>query len=233
MLLAYVDESYDRDRYWIAALMCTDECVVKLTEALDDVVTWASSSYGIDPDAELHGHALFHGQEDWAPTAGMPRARIGVYHKALAAIATSAPEICIRGVDIPALNRRYGSPDHPHSVVLQHVLENVDKRAESRNERVLVIADDIDAPNDHRRNLRHFQRQSTPGYQSRKLTRIVDTMHFAPSRASRLLQAVDLVAFLHYRISSNRDADPRATKANAALWAHIEPLVFHNWCWEP
>jgi len=133
MLLAYIDESYNRRRYRIAAMMCTDECVVNLTEALDEVVTWASSSYVIDPDAELHGHALFHGQEDWAPMAGMPRARISVHHKALAAIATSAPEICIRGIDIPALNRRYGPPDHPHSVVLQHVLENIDKRAEPLN----------------------------------------------------------------------------------------------------
>jgi hypothetical protein len=181
----------------------------------------------------LHGHALFHGIEDWARTAGMPRARIGIYHKALAAIADCAPEICIRGVDIPGLNQRYGSPDHPHSVVLQHLLERIDERAEELDERVLVIADDIDAPNDHRRNLRHFQRHSTPGYKSRQLTRIVDTMHFAPSRASRLLQAVDLVAYLHYRITSGRDSDARAIKANRDLWARIEPLVFHSACWRP
>lgn len=233
MLLTYVDESYDRQTYWIAALMCTDECVVKLTEALDNVVAWAADSYGVRPTAELHGHALFHGQEDWLAMAPMIRARIGVYHKALEAIASSAPAICIRGVDIPALNRRYDTPDHPHSVVLQHLLETIDERAEQLDERVLIIADDIDAPNDHRRNLQRLQRHSTPGYNSRKLTRIVDTMHFAPSSASRLLQAVDLVAYLHYRIESNRDTDDRAIKANAALWARMGDLVFHSRRWDP
>ena len=96
-----------------------------------------------------------------------------------------------------------------------------------------MITDDIDAPNDHRRDLRHFQRYSTPGYKSRKITRIVDTMHFAPSHASRLLQVVDMVSFLHYRIQSGRDTDPRAVRANHALWDHLVPVVHKTHCWWP
>lgn len=233
MLLTYVDESYDRQLYWIAALMCTDDCVVELTSLLDEVSDWSARTYDTPLDAEFHGHAIFHGLEDWTKLATMPRARIGVYHKVLEAIAATEPEICIRGVDVARLNQRYGAPDHPHSIVLQHLLEDVDRRAEARGERALVIADDIDAPNDHRRDLRHFQRYSTPGYKARKLTRIVDTMHFAPSHASRLLQAVDMVAFLHYRIQSGRDTDSRAVRANHALWGRLDGVVYKTHCWTP
>lgn len=101
------------------------------------------------------------------------------------------------------------------------------------NELVLVIADEVDQADEHRKSLWWFQRASTPGYRSRQLTRIVDTMHFAPSGASRLVQGADLIAFLHRRLMSTVERDPRAKRANEALWAKIEPKIQHSYCWVP
>lgn len=234
MLLAYVDESYDAERYWIAALVCPDVEAASLTTALDAAVMKAATSFaGVSQRAELHGHAMFQGQDDWSSLATMPRARIGVYADALSAIAAHNVQIFIRGVAVKRLEERYVRPDHPHAVVLGHLLERVDEHAAAANEWVLVIADEVDRADDYRRNLWTFQRYSTTGYRARQLTRIVDTIHFAPSTASRLVQGADLIAYLWRRIDSGLEKDERAKRANAALWARLDDRIATIWCWVP
>lgn len=237
MLLAYVDESYDDERHWIAAVVVPENEVQPLIEGLDDVVRTASRAYGVDQRAELHGHDLFQAKEDWAGLSHMPRARIAVYNAAFEAIGNSDVEIIIRGVHVQRLNERYTSPDHPHAVVLQHLLERIDECAQDRHsaEPVLVIADEVDQADQHRRSLWRFQRYATTGYRARRLRHIVDTIHFAPSSASRLVQAADLVVFLHRRIEarSRQGCDGPADRANRALWKRIEDRVLHQHCWWP
>lgn len=236
MLLAYVDESYDRQRYWIAGLVVPEHVARPLTDDLDKVVRAAARAYGgVTSAAELHGHALFHGLDDWAPLAGMARARIGVYRQAFDAIASHDVRIFIRGVHVPQLKERYAVPAHPHAVVLQHLLERIDEHAAAPevNEFALVIADEVDDAAEYRRDLWRFQRQGTLGWRARQITQIVDTMHFVPSHASRLVQAADLVAYLHRRIASRVDRDERAQKANEAIWAKIQGKVRHSACWHP
>ena len=97
----------------------------------------------------------------------------------------------------------------------------------------MVIADEVQGQNIYRQDLWTFQRYATPGYRARKLSRIVDTMHFVPSHASRLVQAADLVAFLYRRRQTTTESDERATRANDALWARIEARVQHAYCWYP
>ncbi|MFE2121038.1 DUF3800 domain-containing protein [Rhodococcus aetherivorans] len=235
MLLAYVDESYDKERYWIASVVCPSECVIPLTTALDNVVATAVNAHEcLDARAELHGHALFHGKEDWEGLAKLHRARIGVYNDAFEAL-RSFPDvkIFIRGIDRVRQQQRYATVQHPHEVVLGHLLERLDEYAESKNTPLLVIADEIDNEKTHRTNLWAYQRYSTKGYRARRLTQIADTIHFAPSSSSRLLQIVDLVAYLHYRMNSKRDRNEKAIRANEALMQHIAPQIMHNFCWYP
>lgn len=63
-----------------------------------------------------------------------------------------------------------------------------------------------------------------------KLDRAVDALHFAPSRHSRLLQAADLVSFLHFRIRRTPEADPRSAKASANLWDIVDHQVRTKTC---
>jgi hypothetical protein len=219
VLLAYVDESYDQQMYWIAGLVVPDVVARPLTEDLDKVVHAAAATYaGVVATAELHGHALFHGKDDWVPLSAMARARIGIYRQVFDAIAAHDVRIFIRGVHVRQLKERYRSPDHPHAVVLQHLLERIDEHAASPsvNEFALVIADEVDDAATYRRDLWHFQRHRTPGWRSRQITQIVDTMHFVPSHASRLVQAADLIAYLYRRIASK-----------------VEQRICHCDCWYP
>lgn len=233
MLLAYVDESYTQSTYWIAALICPEAVLRPLAAALDSVVKKASDTYEVPEGAELHGYALFHGKDDWVNVKTMARTRIGVYNEALNAIGQSGASIIIRGVDRRRLEERYVHPDHPHAVVLEHLSERVDEFAATRGEYCLMIADEVEQADLYRRNLWRFQRSSTMGYRSRRLTQIVDTLHFAPSAASRLVQAADLIAFLWCRIASGADTDERAKRSNIALWQHVKDIVAHNWQWYP
>jgi len=234
VLLTYLDESYTKKRYLIAALMVPDAQARSLIAALDKVVEDAAWDYSVSTEAELHAHDIFAGKGDWQRMAQMIRARIGVYNKAIQAIADHGVTVIIRSVNVPGLDRRYPSGhDHPHSVVLTHLIERVDEYAACVGERTLLIADEVNGQNDYRRDLWLYQRSHTWGYRARQINHVVDTIHFAPSSSSRLVQAADLVAFLARRIEAHAETDERAKKANEALWARIEPRIHHQWCWWP
>jgi hypothetical protein len=230
MLLAYVDESYDDSRYWIAACLVRGDAIAPLTAQLDGIV----SAAGLDPAAELHGREMFRGEAPW--NIDVTR-RIEAYRAAFAAIAAHDVEVIIRGVDIPRLEARYRYPREPHSIVLEHLLERIQERnrAAFRGGPVLVIADDIKTASVHRRDLWTFQRHATTGYRSSQLTDIVDTIHFTPSHSSRLLQAADLVAYLWRRMDDRRrqGLDERADRTNAEIWRLVQQRVTHCLCWEP
>ncbi|GIH51624.1 hypothetical protein SAMN05421833_12938 [Microbispora rosea] len=87
MLLAYVDESYTRNRYSMVALLVPDVQAISLTRALGEVVAGAAQAYEVVLPAELHGTDLLHGNRGWAPIVQMRRAAVGVYHAAFLAIA--------------------------------------------------------------------------------------------------------------------------------------------------
>ena len=236
MHLAYVDESITGTKYWIGALVCPDGEIRSLTTALDEIVAKAARDFeGIFPKSELHGYSLFQGKDDWAPLAKMPRARISIYNQVFQAIAEHDVYVIIRGLDLPGLERRHNGTQKPHEVVLMHLLERIDETASTRSELAIVIADEVgkDNENRYRQNLWKFQRNFTSGYRSRQLKCIVDTIHFAPSTSSRLLQASDMVTYMWSRMRSRRDFDERAKRANEALWARVQVKVLHTRCWWP
>ena len=83
MLLAYIDGSYDKVEYWLTALVVPAEDALQLQNDLDAVVSGAARSYGVSPDAELHGSYIRAGKGGWAGMKEMIRARIKVYSDAL------------------------------------------------------------------------------------------------------------------------------------------------------
>ncbi|WP_431915639.1 DUF3800 domain-containing protein [Micromonospora wenchangensis] len=111
-------------------------------------------------------------------------------------------------------------------------LERVDGYAASKAEYALVIADEVPDQAGHRADLDRYRVSGTGGYRSRRLTRIVDTLHFAPSHVSRLVQAADLVTYLFQRLELP-GTDPRTARVNEQLWSLVEPRRYHSWCWDP
>ncbi|MFG1859813.1 hypothetical protein [Microbispora bryophytorum] len=86
MLLAYVDESYTRDRYSMVALLVPDDQSLSLTRVRQGRGRRRAGVRGC-PAAELHGTDLSHGNRGWEPIVKTRRVMIGVYHAAFLAIA--------------------------------------------------------------------------------------------------------------------------------------------------
>lgn len=234
MLLCYVDESFTRDHYYIAALLCPESQALSLEAALDGVVDRAAAAFpGVSRAAELHGYDIFQGKRDWLVLEKMPRARIGVYDQALRAIAAHQVKVVVEGIHPTSMLRMRD----PHSVLMGWVLERIDEYACTVGELAMVIADEPgqrDQQSEYRADLGYYRTTGTGGWRSRKITRVVDTLHFAPSQASRLVQASDLIAFLFHRRATKASADPRAVRANERLWAHLTEAVVHNiHVWQP
>ncbi|MEV6302975.1 DUF3800 domain-containing protein [Actinoplanes sp. NPDC051861] len=211
MLLAYVDESYTRDWFCMAALLCDDAFVQPFTQALDDLIVQAGHDFGVPADAELHGYELFHGEGSWKDVP--PRYRIGVDNRAFAEIAANGDALICRGMNLV----RRSSPETPHSTVLRELLERVNDYAATKDARVLVIADEVGQE----------QALHRADFVAQRLSHILDTLQFTPSRSSRMLQAIDLVAFMYRRIERHKERDSRAQRANEALWMRIAPLIVH------
>ena len=231
MLLTYVDESYTEHWFAMAALMVDGPAAVALTDELERVAAAAAKAYGLEPGIELHGYEVFHALGAWAGVPG--RARVGVFDDVIEAVAAQDVKVIARAMDIVGQRNRYSSPDLPHTVVLQHLLERIDECATDLGEYALVIADEVDGQAKHRTDLSAYREVGTTGYRHRKLTRIVDTLHFAPSRASRLVQAADVIAFLFRRVYTQQETNARSRKAKVAMWRRLQPRVHHERCWFP
>jgi hypothetical protein len=231
--LAYVDESHGGGQHWVCAVLVDPAGVNALHRSLHDVVE-AVEEWGIDEESELHAYELFHGVGSWEELHGSPRLRIGVYAAALRAIAAVDAVVILRGVSTTGLARRYGDFADAHRVTMSHLIERVDEWCAKEDDHALIVADEHhETESALLRDLRIYQESRTWGYRSRKIERVVDTIHFVSSHTNRLVQVADLVAFLAHRQATVEERDHRAIRANAALWSIVEPMLWHHWCWYP
>lgn len=233
MLFAYVDESFNDQQHWVSGVVLPHERVNPANLALARVVQAAADSYGIAEAAELHGYELFQGQGAFSGMRKMHRARAGIYEQALECVASAGASIILRGVQKPRLHARYDGYWHPHRVCMTHLIERIDEFAAARDQDVLLIADEHhEMQSELLRDLQGFQRGATWGYRSRRITRVVDTIHFVRSVANPLIQGADLIAFLQRRMQAEVNA-PSAATTNAQLWSVIEPHIHHRHIWWP
>lgn len=98
--------------------------------------------------------------------------------------------------------------------------EEIDAHCDPQGQRIICIADECGKQAAVRADLRRFRDQGTWGYRARTITNIVDTIHFAPSSESRLIQAVDMLAFIYGR-QMTTTGNPRSLAATAALWRKV------------
>ncbi|WPF82139.1 DUF3800 domain-containing protein [Sanguibacter sp. 4.1] len=234
MLLGYVDESYTSSYFYLGALVISSGAQAKAIEdGLNRLVEEfrRSGAAPVAPDVELHGKEIFHGQDGWD---GVPvRARIAIFRRAMKVVRESGARYVVRGMDSERHRARYATPFPPHEVVPAHLLESLDALAQDEDEHILVVADEIHSQDRHRSNFRDYRSWGTPGYKSRRLDRVRDTIHFAPSHYSCLLQAADLVTYLYRRRRTHSEPDARAQAATDTVWAEIQPAVAVASTWVP
>lgn len=235
VLIAYLDESYNKDFYYIAAAIGSTEGWEQLELSFAEIKQNTAKAHGTPLDAELHGHEIMGGEGEWAPLRGKHREAAGVYLAALRQARAAGIAYLFRGVDINRLNARYKYPEQPHSVVLGHLLERIDDHARKSREsdQVIVVADEIATQEIHKKQFEGYQLTGTPGYRSNRLARISTPINFASSRNSVGLQAADLAAYLHHRRNTVVEKHPAAQASMRRLLKEVDPSTVHEWTWIP
>jgi hypothetical protein len=217
--LAYLDESYNRRLFCLSALVADDATVVSLTQDLNRVVE-AVRVAGYPEVVELHGHEMLQAVESWK---GVPiRLRLNAYLMATRVVRESG------AVSLFVEVERSGdlSDSTPsHETALRRLLQRLQGLAQSRDDRVLVLADEVHSAERHRTNFRFYRDNEDAIWPPGRLDRIVDTLYFGPSHHSRMLQVADLFTYMRLRKLTVTESDNRAQQVNDAIWANIAPTV--------
>ncbi|MWV59924.1 DUF3800 domain-containing protein [Rathayibacter sp. VKM Ac-2754] len=237
MLIAYVDESYNQDYYFIGAAVTTKEKWDELEREYQHLRQRVTAEPGVRLDVEFHGHELMGGSGDWKPLRGKHREAADIYAAALAIARSAGVHYLFRGVDVQRLNTRYQLRRKPHGIVLQHLLERInDYRRDcfsSDHGKVVVVADEIATQEDHRRQFESYQLLGTPGYRSSKLDLISAPIHFASSKDTGGLQTADLAVYLHRRRKTVMEIHPKSAKTMTRLGGVLDDSTSHDRVWTP
>lgn len=143
------------------------------------------------------------------------------------AILSADVTILLRSVSEERLRRRQEAKGYPvrfppEQVCFQHILQRVNHLARAAWTYALVIADERGDRERHRQRFATYQTQGTPGvYMHTTLGSLLDTVHFAPSHRSRMLQAADMLAFTYRRFKTVTEPDPRAKRIMDRMWKKL------------
>lgn len=237
MWFAYVDESFNKERHWVVALLVHHDKINETSRVIREIVEEASDSHNISSDAELHGHDVFHAEGDFASMKEQVRARVAIYRAVFEALVAADCWVILRGVSKPGLVKKYINPYHPHRVTMTHLIERIDsfcKGSRGNDEHAVIVADEHhETQSMLLRDLVIYQEYGTWGYLAKKIDRVVDTIHFVSSKTNPLVQGADMIVFLALRWKTHVEKDPRSAKAIAGLRAIIEPRIHHDHCWFP
>jgi Protein of unknown function (DUF3800) len=216
VLLGYIDESYLRGgRYWLAVVLVPADNVPQLTLDIRQVSQVLPAEYSAIADAELHGHALFHGTKGFAALKNLTDLRIRLYRRGLQALVKAATDVIFVGVDWSE-STLSGDLNMHRMRAVREMLPVVENRVEQLQEHCLLIADEEEATRrDFAAAVRDHKRCCVEDCGD---CRIVDNVLFVDSNDSPGVQAADLAGYLHHRVDSNRDNNSKARAANQKLY---------------
>lgn len=213
MFLAYLDESYSQRALTVAGVVVDETRLATLTASLTNTVAAASRRFpGISLDAEFHAYELTLGRGDWAALQGMTRARATIYRDALEVVAGSAERVLVERV-VPGPPRGNDSARGVHVAAVARMLKRIEMMSQEAGTHSLVFADDVS-----------YRDELVNAFEGTERSWVLDTLHFASSRASRAIQAADLCAYVARRQAAMSASRSRAS-IDAWLWGALEHKV--------
>ncbi|MCQ9344157.1 DUF3800 domain-containing protein [Corynebacterium kozikiae] len=233
MYQLFVDESYQKDHYYVAGVLVDEKQCETLLTRLDVLADGLRERNGWLTSPEFHGHALMNGLDDWKSLNGNFGARVSIYQKVLHAIQNSGARVYLEGVDVNRLNARYKYPDSPHEVALRHTLERVNEYCALKGKMRKVIADMVPQQDDFNEAIQRFTRVGTPGNRSQKLLCIDGDIQFVDSRESRGVQAADMCAYVLRRHREETYASKPIRRTTTRLRNALGPALVHERKWLP
>lgn len=219
--LLYVDETGSSGGSWEASPFLTvvgvvvgEEKVRPLAESLRSLTV----QYRLagQRNAEFHGQDLFQGTGLWKER--LPDERRAAYEGALGILEALDLEVAHATINRRKLHARYrGEADgNAYRLALQFLLEKV---SGTTSDLVIVVADQSKEQElDAIRMVAELQEWGLGEVPGRRLTNIIDCLHFVDSRHSPGVQLADLAAFvLGRRRRVDVETDSRAEAAMESL----------------
>jgi hypothetical protein len=223
--VAYIDETYSSRTYWVCGLVIENSEIRCAQAALDAVATEAAVAWRLDAVPELHGHELFHRKGAFAqvPIEGC----IDTYRRAIEAISSHNLKILVRGVSHSEI--RY---QDPHRLAWRYAIESIDELPGFGG--TLIVADEHHTERLLRDDMESYLTVGTGGWKPRRISRVLTSPVFSASAENRLLQAVDLVAFLHQRrFNVPFESNSVAQFERERIWTSVASHVALYRLWEP
>lgn len=224
--VSYMDETHNADSYWICGVVVHVDNIKRAKDAFIAVADEAETAANLWGRPELHGYELWGGEGDFEDVA--PGVRITAYADALDALAASDPMIVLRGVRRPQLKYQ-----HPHRLAWRYAIEAVDQLPGDGP--ILVVADEHkETESALRSDIHAYIASGTGGWKPHAVKRVMPELRFLDSRSHPLLQAADLVAFLHQRrFNIENESNRRVQRVRESLWRKVAPAVRVLHIWEP
>jgi hypothetical protein len=233
VLLAYVDESYDEENYFIAAAIGDELQWEAFRRELEVIRLRTASLHHLPHGFEFHAYELMAGAGDWAQLRGKHREAVGIFRAVLLAAGHARIRFIFRGLHLPGVAARRGRVIDPHGEALMHLLARIDTYATTMrgSEEVRIVADEIAIHAELQAQFRGYQELGTGGSRTRRLDMIGSPIVFSSSRAEAGLQLVDFAVYLHRRRESKVEQHPEARAAMHRLSRQLDPLTHHRGIW--
>lgn len=194
MLLTYFDEVKptppDQPFYWLGGLMVDDQAVPHLEQEINALATQCfGKGTGLTKQTEFHATDIASGCGNFKK-ARNPAERFEIL-KQLVRIYDKADGVFRVHVRID-VSKLYGGADM-EELALVYFVERVDQFAKAKKTRAMLIGDfeKEKAVNRSVQNLARYREDGTPYSFGRDIDNLIDTVHFAHSHHSRLLQLAD------------------------------------------
>ncbi|UCR88684.1 DUF3800 domain-containing protein [Mycetocola spongiae] len=143
----------------------------------------------------------------------------------LQALVASRGRIFIEGIDVARQKGEgFRNRTPARELAFSHLFERINDCGTAA-ESVQIFADNHHTAEVSRSNFRRYKITGTAGHHNNTLARISPEFCFIDSHSNRILQAADLVTYLFNRVTTMRDINPRALRAQEELWALIEPAA--------
>jgi hypothetical protein len=234
----FIDESYSKRDYYVAALLATGSQQAILDARFQELRRGARFKWGVPDDVEFHAHDIMQGRGPWSALLGRVGDAASLYRNVLRAVVDSGVKVAIQGVDVVRLNLRFQYPAAPYETAARRALEQVNLWCEQDDiHRVEIVADEIGP--DLRRSQAAFARivdgttlaasSTHPG----PLTHISGPISLVESRLHSGVQAADMVAHIVRRHLEETGAAPPARRLARSLHNTICPALGHCGKWRP
>lgn len=206
MLLCYFDEvKYDPPKqnfFWVGGVALNIDCVPNVEAQLNAIADDVFGSHILRKETEFHGKEIAQGKGNFKGV--QLEDRVCVIDRLLRVIHDEKNGIWKLYVKIIPENMVYTSQD-PADVGFMYFVERADTIC-GRQKCLGMLFGDYDEPviGSSVASLSRFRRGGTDWRQGRDINRLVDTVHFAKSHHSRLVQLADVFLYcMQFRDHNN------------------------------